>query len=322
MYTIDRVQFAETYNQYFFFEFMEVENINLLLNNHGQIIHPDYLWSTLFGMVSNIEEQKLILLRDMQQVNRIFIFYQRGLDTYIKIELTTQGRILGHILSFIELRDWLKWLNNIDGQGYSKGLGAARDADLDNYVNGLLQSLYEDNQFQDDNGLELTKQLLDGDATKGFDFDLFQFIPSTGEYIIYEFLKRENSYINNIQANPMRYCWTGKWNDNKQKFISLWNAKQFFNGRLFLINYSDDVNEKISIVEILKLDIEKGIMAEKKYCMSKNIFLGWLKDMDRYNSTGVDYLSDFKCVEYDETFFENFNTNKRTYGTEFTNIYL
>lgn len=97
----------------------------------------------------------------------------------------------GYILTFDQLQQWFRGVNNIDGQSNSKGLGAARNTNIDSYVNGLLQSIYNDNQFQDDNGLVLTKNLLNGDTTKGFDLDLFQYIPSTNEYVIYEFLKRK-----------------------------------------------------------------------------------------------------------------------------------
>src|SRR5699024_4508641 len=147
--------------------------------------------------------------------------------------------------------------------------------------------------------------LLGSDSTKGFDLDLFQFISSTNEYIIYEFLKRENNFINNIQAHPMRYSWTGKSNDNKQKFISLWKTKEYFNGKLLMISYSVESNERISIIEILDLDVDQGILAERKYSMSRNVFLGWLKDMNQYAATQKKYFIDFKFKEYDEDFFKN-----------------
>lgn len=316
LYTIDRVQYSKEYNQYYFYEFMELGNINILLKNEKELIPPDELWKALSNMVSEKENNKITFLKSIDSVIRIFIFYQQGLNKFIRIELNSRG-IFGDIWSYVELQSWFQWLNNIDGQSNSKGLGSVRATHLDSYVNSLLQSIYEDSQFHDDNGLELTKSLLGSNATKGFDLDLFQFIPSTKEYIIYEFLKRENQHINNIQAHPMRYCWTGKWNDNKQKFISLWKAKEFFNGKLLLISYSDDSSERISIIEVLDIDIDNGILAEKKYSMSRNVFLGWLKDMSEHTTTQKDYFIDFKCKEYDEEFFRNFSENKRNYGKEF-----
>ncbi|MEK5104951.1 hypothetical protein MKX83_23700 [Cytobacillus sp. FSL M8-0252] len=323
LYTIDRVQYANTNGHYYFFEFMEVNNINGLTVNGYELLNQNLFWEALSAMVSNVEKEKIIFLRNYQQAVRIFIFYQQGLEKYIRIELNPYlNQVSGEILNFNQLQQWFRGLNNIDGQSNSKGLGAARNTNIDSYVNGLLQSLYNNSQFQDDNGLVLTKSLLNGDTTKGFDLDLFQYIPSTNEYVIYEFLKRENQHINNIQAHPMRYCWTGGTSDNKQKYISLWNKKQHLNGRLFLINYSDNPNEKISIIEVLSLDATRGITSENKYCMSRIVFLGWLHDMQNYSSNSRDYFSDFKEVHYDQEFFEDFNANKRNYGTEFSNIFI
>src|SRR5699024_8659594 len=250
LYTIDRVQYSKGDDLYYFYEFMELENIDLLLKNENELLLPNDLWQALSNALSKTENSKITFLKSIDTVIRIFIFYQKDLNKYIRIELNSNG-ISGDVWSYVELQTWFKWINNIDGQSKSKGLGSVRSTHLDSYVNSLLQSIYEDSQFHDDNGLELTKSLLGSDSTKGFDLDLFQFISSTNEYIIYEFLKRENNFINNIQAHPMRYSWTGKSNDNKQKFISLWETKEYFNGKLLLISYSDDSNERISIIEIL-----------------------------------------------------------------------
>lgn len=323
LYTIDRVQYARTNNRYYFYEFMEVNNINELIGMDGKLLPPNELWNALYGIINDMEKNKIEFIKGNLQVIGIFIFYQVNIDKFIKIELDPFTKtIYGHIWNFSELQNWFRWLNNIDGQTNSKGLGAARDTDVDSYVNGILKTLYNNPLFYDDNGLNLTKGLLNGDTTKGFDLDLFQYIPSTNEYIIYEFLKRENQNINNIQAHPMRYCWTGKWNDNKQKFISLWNIKQYLNARLILVNYSDNTSEKISLIEVLNLDTDKGITSENKYCISRNVFLGWLHDMKNYNSNNTDYLSEFKFVHYNQEFFEDFSKNKRRYGAEFLNIYI
>ncbi|WP_158701584.1 hypothetical protein [Lentibacillus sp. Marseille-P4043] len=302
---------------------MEVNNINGLIGNNNQLLNQGHFWEALFTMISNVEVGKINFLRGYQHAVRLFIFYQQGINKYVLIEINPYiNQTNGYILTFDQLQQWFRGVNNIDGQSNSKGLGAARNTNIDSYVNGLLQSIYNDNQFQDDNGLVLTKNLLNGDTTKGFDLDLFQYIPSTNEYVIYEFLKRENHHINNIQAHPMRYCWTGSSSDNKQKYISLWNTKQQLNGRLFLINYSDNPNEKISVIEVLSLDTARGITSENKYCISRSIFLGWLHDMKNYNSNNRDYFSDFKGIHYNQEFFGNFNENKRNYGSEFSNIFI
>ncbi|MDE3840431.1 hypothetical protein C0966_13920 [Bacillus methanolicus] len=318
LFSIDRIQYSSKLNQYYIFEFMEVGNIFNLVRGKALLPQKEF-WSTLFGMIDKIEQSKVdFLLKLKINVVKVFIFYQPERNLYIKIELNPfLNKNIGHVFTFEQLQIWFRNLNNIDGDSQSKGLGAARKNNFDQYVNSLLSSLYNISDFQDDNGLDLTKQLLNGDTTKGFDLDLFQYISSTSEFIIYEFLKRENPYINNIQAHPMRYCWSGKPNDNKQKYISLWNLRSFLNGRLLLVNYSDDIYEKISVIEILDLDVNNGILAENKYCMSRNEFLGWLHDMNHYSNQSKDYLSDFKCVHYDREFFKNFNDNKKRYGSEF-----
>lgn len=323
LYTIDRVQYSNVKKQFYFFEFMEVTNVDALLDANGKILPLKTFLSSLNGMVDSVEIEKINFLLEKPQVIKYFIFYQRGKNRYIVLELDPlSNRVRGKAWDFNKLQGWFKKINNIDGKSNSKGLGCVRDNNEDHYVTELLQHIYNDNQFQDDNGLELTKRLLGGDTTKGFDLDLFQYIQSTEEYIIFEFLKRENSYINNIEAHPMRYSWTGKRYDNKQKFISLWNIKQHLNSRLILVNYSDNPSEKVSLIEVLDLDINKGITAENKYVMSKNVFQGWLYDMRDYKSNDNDYFSDFKCVHYEAEFFKDFDNNKQFYGAEFSSIYI
>src|SRR5690625_160956 len=323
LFTIDRAQYIKTNNRYYFYEFMEVSNIHALILEDDQLPFQNAFWNTLENLINDVEKSKIEFLKENIQAIKIFIFYQRKIDKYIKIEINPFSNVTsGCIWDFVKLQKWFRKLNNIDGDSSSKGLGAVRDTDVDSYVNGILQSLYNNNQFHDDNGLNLTKSLLHNDSTKGFDLDLFQYISSTNEYVIYEFLKRENQHINNIQAHPMRYCWTRRWNDNKQKFISLWKMKEYLNARLILVNYSDNPSEKISLIEVLNIDTNIGITSENKYCMSRNVFLGWLHDTQKYRSNNPNYFSEFKRVHYDQEFFENFNENKSRYGEEFPNIYI
>src|SRR5690625_2994930 len=82
------------------------------------------------------------------QAIKIFIFYQRKIDKYIKIEINPFSNVTsGCIWDFVKLQKWFRKLNNIDGDSSSKGLGAVRDTDVDSYVNGILQSLYNNNLF-------------------------------------------------------------------------------------------------------------------------------------------------------------------------------
>jgi hypothetical protein len=325
IFTIDRVQFSSSQNRYFIFEFMEVGNIRGLLNQDGTAVIANFnnaFWNAVYGMIKDVEKQKLNFLREMKiNATKIYIFYQKDIDCYVRIQVMSEKESYGHVLDFNSLQLWFRDLNNIDKDTYSKGLGTVRESNNDQYVTNLLRSLYNDNQFEDDNGLELTKHLLAGDSTRGIDFDLFQFIPSTNEYIIYEFLKND-SFLKNKQVHPMRYSWLTdeerkKKKDNKQKYIGFWRAKQFFNARLYLINYSDDSNDKVSISEVLNLNEASGFVEENKYCMSKNVFLGWLTDMNQYHKRHNNYLSDFRSHNYPKEFFENFRARSKDYGKEF-----
>lgn len=166
---------------------------------------------------------------------------------------------------------------------HSKNLGSVRENNKDKYVNEIIKNIYNLNSFDDDSGLEITKQLLNENNTTGIDLDLFQYVKTTNEYIIYEFLKRETDYVTNKTAHPMRYCWTKNRNDNKKKFISLWQTKNYFGGKLYLINYSDNKEEDISIIEVLNLNEETGFLEENKYCMCYDEFIKWIEKMNMYN---------------------------------------
>lgn len=326
IFSIDRVQYSRTLDKYFIFEFLQISNIKELLTPDGNIIfHGNWkFWDKLYGMVIEPVKEKLVFLMNWStNATKIFIIYQKNIDVFIKIEMDLLNYQCS-VMNFKLLKQWFRHLNNIDGDIYSsKPLGSSRDLNVDNYVIGLLRHLYCDNKFIDDNGLELTKKLLSGDSTTAIDFDLFQYIPSTNEYIIYEFLKRDSNYVNNITAHPMRYSWTEKDKNNKQKFISFWKAKNYFNARLFLINYSNNFDEKVSIIEVIALDENIGFIEERKYVMSQNIFIAWLKDMYNYKKNHNDYLSDFKCVNYDYDFFKKYHSKKfdfdKQYGKEFKN---
>lgn len=326
IFTIDRIQYSKRLDHYFVFEFLEIKDLNRLLNMNSQNAknHSQLFWQKLYEQVNVPTREKLEFLRNWdKKITRIFIIYQKGIDAYIKIVIKPEG-CEWNVLSFNHLQQWFKKINNMDQDIFSrsKGLGVSRDENVDRYVNHLLRELYKDPHFIDDNGLELTKALLDLDWTNAIDFDMFQYIPSTNEYIIYEFLKRDSRFIDNIQAHPMRYSWTGKYRDNKQKYIAFWRAKQFFNAKLYLINYSDNMNEKISIIEVVQLDEKVGFIEENKYVMSRNVFLGWLKDMNNYQKRHNNYLADFKSVKYDHQFFSKYRNKKfdydKIYGNEFS----
>lgn len=79
LYTIDRVQYANTNGQYYFFEFMEVNNINGLIGNNNQLLNQGHFWEALFTMISNVEVGKINFLRGYQHAVRLFIFINKEL---------------------------------------------------------------------------------------------------------------------------------------------------------------------------------------------------------------------------------------------------
>mgnify|MGYP000873109872 FL=1 len=316
IFPIDRVQYSITKNKFYLFEFVMVENIYSL---EQMLQQKTNFWANFKKSIDIVHRNKLDLIPKLNNnIAKHIIIYQKDVDDLIIVLFIGQGKYIPHKYTFKKLSNYFRKLNGIDGITSSKGLGVVRSDNEDNFVNAILTELYElDDKYSDDCGLEITKRLLDGDETKGFDIDLFQYISSTREYILYEFLKNETGYISNIKAHPMRYSWTNRKDDNKRKFISLWRAKRYFEGKLYLINYSNDKNEKISISEVIDLSEANGFIEENKYCMSYNIFIAWLKDMHKYTKKHNYYLSDFRHKNYDKDFFAHWKASKKDYGKGF-----
>lgn len=316
MYQVDRVQYIESKDTIILFEFFLVNNIDEFIKNfEGE--------SKAFN-TSYIEERYLEKLNTLWKLSvnnktcLLIIIYDSSADKIAFVErIRTKGGFNWDVMDFNKFQQKFIDINNMSGgTGGSKQLGSVREGNQDVFTLDILRTIGSSIDDDDDNGLTLTKELLNGLTTKGFDFDLFQYIESTGETVIYEFLKNETNYIKNYTANPMRYCWTGKFNDNKQKFISLWNAKEKLNGRLFLINYSEDIEEGIGVSEILELDNNRGLLQENKYNLTYDEFIAWMIEMNNYNSKDTDYMNKYndKKKHYDEAFFRNWKTEKRNYG--------
>lgn len=312
MFPIDRVQIINDkvwLTEFILIRDFEKNNINF--------------FNDLKSFINNLnvidKEKCMFLLRLKNQVVNI-IFYDSYKSKFLLVQknLTLQ-ELTCKAYSFEEMSSWLRKYNNFNsiGETNSKQLGSAKQSNVDNYLNQILKKIYDDNSLYDDGGIEVTKELLKGDVTRAVDFDLFQYIKSTNSCVIYELLKRENQYINNIEAHPMRYSWCNRIKDNRQKYISLWEYAKIFKAKLYLINYSDNLNEKVSILEVIDLEKNLGIRAERKYCMSYNTFIGWLKDMKLYNEKDTQYLKDFRYKEYDSKYFDNFISNKKNYGKDF-----
>ncbi|MBU5676812.1 hypothetical protein KQI88_10315 [Alkaliphilus sp. MSJ-5] len=312
IYQVDRVQYIKSQDKLMIFEFLMVDDIKEFIKNfknEGNRFSENYIDYNYYN--------KLKALYDTSNINDtclLIIIYDKFLKKIFYVECTGSFKIV--ITDFETFQQKFIEINNKDGEEKkSKILGSIRGENIDTFVLDTLKQINCCIDENDDNGLELTKKLLGEYTTKGFDFDLFQHIKSTGETIIYEFLKNETSYVTNYTAHPMRYCWTGKPKDNRQKFIGLWTVKEKLNGRLFLINYSDCIEDGIGISEILDLDVEKGIKEEYKYNLTYEEFINWMTQMKDYKSSDKDYLKQLnhKRKYFDESFFYDWSMNKSRY---------
>ncbi|MCM3585016.1 hypothetical protein M3182_04550 [Mesobacillus maritimus] len=218
----------------------------------------------------------------------------------------------------------------------SKKLGAATENVGDPFVHEILNYIHNVNFSSDDNGLGITKKALDNEATYGFDFDLFDDKNKT----IIEFLNNETKEkgknpIDNIHAHPMRYAWISNeeqkkfaekqkienpnWEnprkkDNRQKYISLWSASQKLNGELYLVNYNKlDKKEDLSVIEVIELDEEMGIMYDISYKITFKQLVTWLIKMNSDPLAAKAYLAGFEKEVRDTVFWENYYQNQATY---------
>jgi len=199
--------------------------------------------------LKNYVEQKTTCLEQLSQFDE---FYKIAYSLIKKDVLV----ITGDNRKTMTLSDFSSWFckkNKSAGQNkrvYSKPLGIANPENAaggDRYVQDLLSDLNNNEGYDfsvDDNGLSLATLALKDEHTLGFDFDLF----STKCGVVFEFLKRDSEYVNNLTAHPARYP------KNKHKFVSLWKAAKKINPHnpsLYLINYSDNHCEDISVIKVI-----------------------------------------------------------------------
>ena len=334
IYQIDRIQHLPDLDEFCVFEFIKLDSsgfaelkkeIQELLDTatkENKELDSNDIWIIIYKYSSTVMKEKLeylgALYNNWLLTFWIILYDQTEADFCLIILPDSDIKFL----SFDELQ--AKFLEkNGQATGVGKELGVAQSAaqtdeeEPPDFVNKILQEIEQDFDVDDDSGLSLTKRLLSGVGTCGFDFDLSQYIESTGEFIIYEFLRNNSPFVSNYSAHPMRYCWRETGRDNKQKFISLWKAKQKFNARLYLVNYSDEsVTKGVGISEVIGVDEKKGFVGEKKYYLTYLEFIEWMKMMNNYNCHCSDYLSSYNCKRevFHETYFAHFNEKKGTYG--------
>lgn len=129
----------------------------------------------------------------------------------------------------------------------------------------------------DTSGFEFVKRTLGDNVTAAVNFDRLQKDPEKG-YIIFEFLKCEESQmVNPYSSHPRKY-----WNKNASKFLSLWRASQDFGAKLYLVNYAEENTEhsdKVLVIEVLDMD-ETGITDEVVTKHTMQSFSKWFIDVN------------------------------------------
>lgn len=295
IFTIDRLQFIN--DKFVAFEFynLDIEKCNESFIN-----------------------DKVKVLRDLVGTKIDVFYYIKYKDDYSYFEVADNEKVVYY--NYEEFSRWFSGLNRqvTSDRNSSKPAGSVRDENTDSYVADLLNTYYKPiygtiDFFVDDNGLKLVKDILGSynDSTYGFDFDIY----SSNNGIVFEFLKRENAYVNNLSAHPARYPW------NKKKFVSLWNATKRISdkNKLALINYSDDSTEPVGLIVIQDFDTDmrskKMSLGEFAYNIgNKNNILELLKVIEIGITEANEYLSSkpkevrdsqFFATVYDEKYYEN-----------------
>ena len=307
LYPMDRIQFSEKLNKYYILEFHKVPSTHAFYNQGGVVGRQLAEKINVLRVVSSKFSSRLII---------IFYSENHPEEPYIVWERErTETTFVSRMMDFDSLQERFLGWNNVDGGGApSKLLGSVTQKECDSFIHGVLEKVRSAELEPDDSGLGIAKRLLGRTQTRGFDLDLFQYVKTTDEIIFYEFLRNEKRTTTNFQAHPMRYCWTQHNHDNRQKFISLWKAKQDFGARLFLINYSDCEGDGVGVSEVLDLDVNYGFRGELKYNLSFDEFIVWIKRMDSESMQCNDYLGGTCLPKYfGPDFFENWPLSKYRY---------
>lgn len=171
-------------------------------------------------------------------------------------------------MTFNEYRKIFNDENNSSDPTPSKPLGERKESNDDKFVTEFLTKITGENFISDDEGVRITEELLGQNNTHGFDLDVFD----SKSKIVYEFLRRENPYVDNLTAHPMRYAWNSSNIDNRRKFISLWHFCQHFNLKLVFVSYSTQNEEDSDIVKLIIpdfIDDDRGFQGDTEYCLKK-----------------------------------------------------
>lgn len=130
----------------------------------------------------------------------------------------------------------------------------------------------------DDSGFVFVQEMLAGDPTAAINFDRLQYHPKYG-YIIFEYLLcDEKQKVSPFTSHPKRY-----WSKNKNKFISLFNAAQALNAKLYLINYAKKGTKHEDEILVIRVEDmnDSGITKEIVTGMTRDEFQKYFRKLNK-----------------------------------------
>ena len=140
---------------------------------------------------------------------------------------------------------------------------------------------------EDISAVEFVKEMLKGDPTYGINFDRIQWDFEKKQYVIVEFLlcdeKQFPRGITPYTSHPNRY-----FDQNAQKFISLWRMAQDLNARLYLVNYSkkgtqfEDQVLAMTVKNVNEKEDPPVVTEDTK--LKRSEFSDWFRDLNRKGS--------------------------------------
>lgn len=161
----DRMQYAKKEGMYYLNEFIKVKDIHTL---QKAMVNSSQFFEALKKQISPFDQQKLDFIATLKQdMFKLLIVYQDNVDTYLlwmNCRKNGHEKAMFHTYDFKGMQQIFQTINNKDGQRFvgSKKLGARKGTvNEEPFVNRILEKLHGMKDFHDDNGIGLTKQLLE-----------------------------------------------------------------------------------------------------------------------------------------------------------------
>ena len=124
----------------------------------------------------------------------------------------------------------------------------------------------------EDPAKRLMIELLEGKDGHGIDIDVLFYHEHYG-WTVVEFLKCDT--VKPTRSHPNRY-----WFKNWRKFVTLWEVTKKLDGKLFLVNYSDDKSDRSLIIEVLELEKDNGITKQRCKSLNWQELKRWYQDIN------------------------------------------